>query len=300
MGDDAINIHAIGCFAGAPPSDDGGFPITEMGGGDCGRFFHVGDTVQIVSPLDARIKGQAHVASLRPGPDRRTMMALDNAVPGLRSGVFVGQPGEAANPADILYNVSAGSPGSLIAHSFFGRFRGAGVVDRSPGSTIRFNVFSNLNGPAMVFGQRIASAEGPLPSHIRVEANGVTGGDVTGGPADHGAMQIDLRAGNLAGPAAGGVSDVVFAKNRFFGSCGSVFTLTGAKDIAIDDTAVELASLPCGAADQPLFKVSDSQDVKIQSLLICGRRGGVVPEIVAGQQGVVPKAVSVREGAPCG
>jgi hypothetical protein len=274
MGDDAINIHAMGCFVGRiPDSKEQTFPIVDRSGNDCAAYYHAGDLVQIVSPIDAQVRGLARITSLTPVDGKsETLITLDKPVGNLMSGSLpTNSPGHIYT-ADIVYDVSAASPGSSISKNVFGRFRGHAIVDKSPNSDIKRNIIRNANGPAMSFGQILGSTEGPLPWNIHVVDNVVIGGDETGGLPIRGSDQIDLIAGNFSGKPVNGAADMIFYHNQFLDATGRVFNIQGAHNISIKNNYIESSLATRRPVAGPVIHMDAASEITISELFIEDRR----------------------------
>ena len=276
MSDEAINIHALGCLvASQPRPTDTSFLITGKEVRNCAPFFHIGDLVQIVSPVDAIIKGEARIVALAFDPAlKQTRITLDRPIPGVVTGTLPGT--EKTYSADVVYNISASSPGSVIAHNRFGRFRGSAIADRSEGSTIEDNVFANGAGPAISFSQRLAATEGPVPSHIRVLNNRISAGDVPPAGFGRNFAQIDLVTEAFAGKPKDGPDDILFSGNQITDLMGAAFAISGAGIVKIHDTRL---SVDAAASPTPLISVAAARNVAISSLVVHDLRENHTPPV---------------------
>jgi hypothetical protein len=223
MSDDAINIHSspIPVLEVLSP--------TELIVQRYHYTLQAGDRVEAMDSREARVRGQATVASVEEVPDRWAYhVRLDQPVQGLRGGTGF-------EDADNLYNLSECATGSVVSGCHFGSFRGRGVLLSCVGATVSGNTVDVTEGWGVVlYHESTRWGEGPLARDIRIVGNTFNG---RGGYQAAIFAYPTRRDGRLA--EAREMRDLVIQGNRFSDLGVPAAELHSCRDVRVLDNVVE-------------------------------------------------------------
>jgi hypothetical protein len=242
MADDAINIYSVALFASGASSDGKSLEVRAI------RPVHVGDSIEVLSASDGTLRGAATVTSISLGRGAgRLALRVNPAVAGVSA-----NPSD--NGGDIVFDVSAAGPGSVIRNNTFGRHRGRDIVDRSPYSLIANNKFLDANWNAIDLTASVGGAakEGPTAHGVTISGNQIYGGDLPWGALIAGRGLVP-KSRTSYGPA-----QISILNNSMSSSVEKDVGINAANQLTIKNN--EFLSLSCGT---PRIDTANSRAVNV-------------------------------------
>lgn len=160
MADDGVNVYSICPVIHAVEGTD--TLVTSHSNG-----IFAGDRVMVYDPDEGRDLLRANVVSVELVQDgtNRLRVRVDTPIPGEI------QPGDTAQVADHLYNLTRTGGDSVIQGNTFVGHRRYGIMMKAPGAVISGNTFEGLGANAVVVGNDPDWPEGALSGDVRIVDN---------------------------------------------------------------------------------------------------------------------------------
>ena len=223
MADDAVNIYA-------PPNI-----VTEVVSerevvATAGCNLRVGDVMQVMSPVDGKIRGEVAIEKLeQEGGVYRITFA--EAVAGMKAGRGKGD-------ADTLYNLSSCGAGYVIRDNYMADYRRHGILLRAGDGVVENNVIQDVSGQGIVLMNEPSWPEGPMPWNVTIRGNKIRRVAYSSGYNEKAAIEVKSAKFPYGSADYRGVHGIRILDNEIVDAPGTAIGVISARDVEIAGNAI--------------------------------------------------------------